>query len=65
MELSEQLLYKVALCYRLPLNVAIDQVPDPRREIAGRYRQQLGRFEVLVERHVSGERLCQPNEVER
>ena len=65
MELSEQLLYKVALCYRLPLIVAIDQVPDPRREIAGRYRQQLGRFEVLVERHVGGERLCQPNEVER
>jgi hypothetical protein len=38
MELSEELLYVLAPCYCFPLLVAIDEVPDPRHDIAGRYR---------------------------
>ena len=43
----------------------IDDVPHPRRQVAGRDRQQLGRTDVLVQHDVSGKRLYHSNKVER
>ena len=64
MEFPEELLHVIAFGYVFPRFLAIDEISYPRRQIAGRYWQQPGRADVLIQHHVSGERFRHPNKVE-
>ena len=65
LELPEEMLDVLAPRDVFPCLLVVDDVPHPRRQVAWRDRQQSGGGEMLVQHDVSGERLYQPNEVER